>query len=77
MDGLGIVEHHFLSLFVVTRLINAVIGTLNLIVRLRDSNQELRPIHRERSFWFWASVPLEGNCCAHVLIETRRVTSVP
>src|SRR6267142_5384969 len=35
----------------------------------------LRPGHREQSLWFWADFSLKGDCYAHVLVVTRRVTT--
>src|SRR5882762_333541 len=40
------------------------------------TNRALRPIYCKRRFWFRTNVPLEGDCYAHVLIVTRRVTGV-
>ena len=40
------------------------------------TTRELRPSQCARCSWFWASVPLEGDCGAHVLVLARRVTGV-
>jgi hypothetical protein len=40
------------------------------------ATRALRPIYCKRRYWFRANVPLEGDCYAHVLAETRSVAGM-